>query len=123
MEEISFTYEFDLPELHSYEAVFQQILAITKQQLKITQDLMLSVNFIDEEKSLNLNQTYRGKDYAGDVLSFPIDDPMGIYDQLDFKEIGDIFITYSIAQKKQKNTITQFTMKWLDYLLMAYCTF
>ncbi|QGS52108.1 rRNA maturation RNase YbeY [Spiroplasma tabanidicola] len=100
MDEISFIYEDDNIELTKYETIFETLLKITKMHLNINQTLLLSVFFILPEKSILLNKTYRNKEYVGDVISFPIDDPSGIYDQIGFKEIGDIFITYNEAQNK-----------------------
>lgn len=35
----------------------------------------LTIRFVDEEEGRNLNQAYRGKDYATNVLSFPYSPP------------------------------------------------
>ncbi|QEH62058.1 hypothetical protein SCHIN_v1c08630 [Spiroplasma chinense] len=102
MDEITIIYEDDNKDLEQYEKVFEELLTHTKNELKIDKSLMLSVTFIKPEESIRLNTEYRGKEYVGDVISFPIDDPMGIYEQLDFKEIGDIFITYDEALNKAK---------------------
>ncbi|QBQ07903.1 rRNA maturation factor [Spiroplasma gladiatoris] len=114
MDEISFIYE-DNNDLNKYESIFYNLLTITKEKLNITNTLSLSVFFILPEKSIELNSKYRNKNYVGDVISFPIDDPIGIYDQLDFKEIGDIFITYNEALNKATlyNHEIEDEMSWL----------
>ncbi|AOG60626.1 rRNA maturation factor [Spiroplasma helicoides] len=103
MDEISFIYEDNNKLLKNYEMIYAKLLASTKKHLNIEQNLLLSVFFILPEKSLELNKKYRNKEYVGDVISFPIDDPLGIYQQLEFREIGDIFITYEEALNKAKN--------------------
>ncbi|WP_339033676.1 rRNA maturation RNase YbeY [Spiroplasma endosymbiont of Cantharis rufa] len=111
---LEFNYNTD-EHLKCYEVLFNKLLKAAKQILDINQSLSFSVNYIDEIKSRQLNMEYREKDYVGDVISFPIDDDFGIYNQLDFKEIGDIFITFSEAKNKAlkyKHSI-EFEMAWL----------
>lgn len=52
-------------------------------------DYSLSLVFIGEKKSHELNLRYRGKDKATNVLSFPLD-----------KKTGEIFIIPRLAQKE-----------------------
>ncbi|AUB31837.1 rRNA maturation RNase YbeY [Spiroplasma floricola] len=111
---LEFNYETK-ESLKEYESLFRNLLISTKKILGIKKNLSLSVNYIDKDKSKEINKQYRQKEYVGDVISFPINDEFGIYDQLDFKEIGDIFITFSEAQNKAKNynhTIVE-EMAWL----------
>ncbi len=100
MDDLNFIYDDDSEELKNYESVFSQLVRITKDVLNINNSLSMSINYIKDEKSLELNKKYRNKDYIGDVISFPIDDDYGLYQQLDFREIGDIFITYQEAKRK-----------------------
>jgi len=100
MDDLNFIYDDDSEELKNYESVFSQLVRITKDVLNINNSLSMSINYIKDEKSLELNKKYRNKDYIGDIISFPIDDDYGLYEQLDFREIGDIFITYQEAKRK-----------------------
>ncbi|WP_338984545.1 rRNA maturation RNase YbeY [Spiroplasma endosymbiont of Diplazon laetatorius] len=111
---LDFVYETQ-EQLKEYEELYYNLLTSTKEVLKIDQSLSLSVNFIDEAKSRAINNEYRQKDYVGDVISFPIDDDFGIYEQLDFREIGDIFITFSEANNKAQkyNHTIKEEMAWL----------
>ncbi|AGR42297.1 rRNA maturation RNase YbeY [Spiroplasma diminutum] len=111
---LEFNYQTD-EDLIGYELLFNNLLKSTKEILKIDQILSLSVNYIDPLNSKELNNNYRGKDYVGDVISFPIDDDFGIYEQLGFKEIGDIFITFDEAQRKAQkyNHSIKEEMAWL----------
>lgn len=51
----------------------------------------LSLTFIGDQKMRALNNTSRGKNYATDILSFPID-----------TNFGEIYICESIARKKAR---------------------
>jgi probable rRNA maturation factor len=51
----------------------------------------LSLTFIGEQKMRALNKAYRNKDYATDILSFPID-----------TNLGEIYICENIACKKAR---------------------
>ncbi|WP_342258990.1 rRNA maturation RNase YbeY [Spiroplasma endosymbiont of Dioctria linearis] len=111
---LEFNYNTD-EDLKGYEVLFNKLLKAAKQILDINQSLSFSVNYIDEVKSRQLNMEYRKKDYVGDVISFPINDDFGIYNQLDFKEVGDIFITFGEAKNKAlkyKHSI-EVEMAWL----------
>jgi len=74
---------------------------------KIKDDILgknfeVSIILIGTSRSRFLNKTYRKKDYATDVLSFPFS-----------PSLGEIFITPKIAEKKSK----MFGMTFEDYLL------
>lgn len=57
--------------------------------LILGKDYKLSLVFIGNAKSKELNKTYRDKDYPTNVLSFPLD-----------KNSGEIFLTPSVAKKE-----------------------
>jgi probable rRNA maturation factor len=57
----------------------------------------LSLTFIGTKRMRDLNRTHREKDYATDVLSFPLDD-LGEKSQM-----GEIFINLEVANKKSKD--------------------
>lgn len=70
---------------------FGKILTAAANELKIKDDLELSVNLTTPDKIQKLNKEHRGKNKPTDVLSFP----MGGGN-------GDIFICLSIAKKDAK---------------------
>ncbi|AUM62806.1 rRNA maturation RNase YbeY [Spiroplasma monobiae] len=111
---LEFNYETN-ENLKEYEELYSILLNSAKEVMKIEQSLSLSVNFIDSKRSREINNEYRKKDYVGDVISFPIDDDFGIYSQLEFKEIGDIFITFEEAKNKAEkyNHSIKEEMAWL----------
>lgn len=58
----------------------------------------LSISFVEEKESIKLNKKYRGKDYAAEVLSFPLNEE---------NMIGDIVITPSISKERaQENNVS-----------------
>lgn len=61
-------------------------------------DTELSVSFLDNEQIKELNNQYRGKDCATDVLSFPMfDDISEVNDSLTPVPLGDIVISLERA--------------------------
>lgn len=56
-------------------------------------DVEITVRLVDEPEIQRLNATYRGKDKPTNVLSFPVDLPPGIQDDL----LGDIVICPAIV--------------------------
>ncbi len=52
-------------------------------------DYELDVTFVGEKRGRTLNRTHRQKDYATDILSFPVE-----------KDIGEIFINPEKMRKK-----------------------
>lgn len=56
-------------------------------------DYELSLVFVDNKKASELNQTYRGKDYSANILSFPLDKNAGeIFLNLDQTEHEPLFL-------------------------------
>lgn len=78
-------------------------LAILEQTLITIKDSHSSsevaVIFIDEAKSLELNQTYRNKDYVADVLSFGNKSEQDLTEQ-EINDLGDVFVCYPKAKKQ-----------------------
>lgn len=69
----------------------------------------LSLVFIGTQKMQTLNRIYRNKDYATDILSFPISDSM-----------GEIYICREISDKKSKN-FDRSTNNYLEFLFIHGC--
>jgi probable rRNA maturation factor len=58
----------------------------------------LSIRIVDTKEGRTLNREYRGKDYATNVLSFPVELPPGITLPL----IGDLAICAPVVAKEAK---------------------
>lgn len=83
---VEFTQEMD--------RVIRQVIDKTKEYEEVDSDLGVSVVITDNETIRDLNRTYRNKDSATDVLSFPLYDEEGY---LDDEELGDIVISLERA--------------------------
>lgn len=65
---------------------------------ELHRDVEITVRIVDEHEIARLNATYRGKDKPTNVLSFPVDLPPGIQDDL----LGDIVICATVVQTEAK---------------------
>lgn len=52
----------------------------------------LSIRLVDAEESRRLNQQYREKDSATNVLAFPAEIPQAVADELRFTPLGDLVL-------------------------------
>lgn len=59
-------------------------------------DLELTVRIVEESEARELNRTYRGKDYAPNVLSFP----MRSVGAVDTALLGDIVICAAVVERE-----------------------
>ncbi|WP_338982938.1 rRNA maturation RNase YbeY [Spiroplasma endosymbiont of Othius punctulatus] len=85
-----------------YGNLFNKLFIHTKEILKIDYDLEMSVTFLTNKESIEMNKEYRDKDKIGDVLSFPIEMDDFLYEQTGYREIGDLFIASDEAVNKAK---------------------
>lgn len=81
----------DLPS----EAQFRAWCEIALRQR--TADSELTIRLVDEAEGLELNHTYRQRDYATNVLSFPADVPD---EMLDIPLLGDLVICVPVVERE-----------------------
>ena len=62
-----------------------------------TADSELTIRLVDEAEGRELNHTWRHKDYATNVLSFPADIPDGL---LDIPLLGDLVICVPVVERE-----------------------
>nr|WP_298146185.1 rRNA maturation RNase YbeY [uncultured Pseudomonas sp.] len=60
-------------------------------------DSELTIRLVDESEGRELNHTYRQRDYATNVLSFPADVPDGL---LDIPLLGDLVICAPVVERE-----------------------
>lgn len=77
------------------EADFQAWCAIALRQRSA--DSELTIRLVDEVEGRELNRTWRGKDYATNVLSFPADVPD---EMLDIPLLGDLVICVPVVERE-----------------------
>ena len=64
-----------------------------------TADSELTIRLVDAEEGQELNRTYRHKDYATNVLSFPAEVPDGL---LDIPLLGDLVICVPVVEREAR---------------------
>ena len=95
-----------------FKTVIRRAIAATLEHEKFPYDAMVSVTFCDAEYIRQLNKTYRGKDKATDVLSFPMyeDGNFDMNECISGALLGDVVISIPRAREQAKevgNTFLQ----------------
>ncbi len=85
--------------------------------LAIDQPCSISVRLVNEDEGRQLNQDYRNKDYATNVLSFPASVPESIKGQLEQVPLGDIVICPAVVSREAKEQNKQESAHWAHLLL------
>lgn len=88
-----------------YEALYEKLAEKTFNILKIKNDIILSVTFVDKGYIHELNKNYRGIDRPTDVISFAfLDDKNEIIKGENIPlDLGEIYICYEVADENRKN--------------------
>ncbi|MDF2607194.1 MAG: rRNA maturation RNase YbeY [Bacillales bacterium] len=78
------------------------LLKFAANKLDFNSDAEVSVSFVDNNEIQELNKQYRNKDYATDVLSFPLEDDIDEIAAITGPEvaIGDIIISVEKAKEQ-----------------------
>jgi len=88
---------------------------------KIQSDADVSISIVGDRKMRALNNQYRKKDYATDVLSFPLQE-MGAYSSVSFigppddvLHLGDIVVSYpqAIREAREENKLVDDAIEFL----------
>lgn len=88
---------------------------------KIQSDADVSISIVGDRKMRALNNEYRKKDYATDVLSFPLQE-MGAYSSVSFigppddvLHLGDIVVSYpqAIREAREENKLVDDVIEFL----------
>lgn len=92
-------------ELKNYKQIIKNTVRATLFHEKLYfKQVDVSVSFITANEIKELNNTYRNKDSATDVLSFPLYEPFEIYNTKDNEvNLGDIVICLDIASEQAKS--------------------
>lgn len=67
---------------------------------QLDQDIRVSISFVTEQASAELNEKYRGKAKATNVLSFPSEYPEHLTQALAFQPLGDIVICPALVARE-----------------------
>lgn len=91
------------------EAVHTWVAAALDYLKKNNKALELTVRIVEADEARQLNNEFRGKDYATNVLSFPFTSPV----ELPVTLLGDLIICQSVveseAKEQQKSAIAHWT--------------
>ena len=93
-------------------AQLQQWCALALRQR--TADSELTIRLVDETEGRELNNTWRHKDYATNVLSFPADIPDGI---LDIPLLGDLVICAPVVAREAAEQGKLLTAHWAHLVI------
>ena len=79
-----------------------------------TADSELTIRLIDEAEGRELNHTWRHKDYATNVLSFPAEIPDGI---LDIPLLGDLVICVPVVEREAAEQSKALEAHWAHLVI------
>ncbi|MNE17292.1 Endoribonuclease YbeY [compost metagenome] len=74
----------------------------------------LTIRIVDEAEGRELNLTWRGKDYATNVLSFPAEIPEGL---LDIPLLGDLVICAQVVEREAGEQDKRLDAHWAHLTL------
>jgi probable rRNA maturation factor len=77
-------------------------------------DSELTIRLVDESEARELNHTWRGKDYATNVLSFPADVPDGL---LDIPLLGDMVICNAVVEREAAEQGKDLAAHWAHLVI------
>tara|TARA_B100001057_G_scaffold129156_1_gene128240 strand:+ start:4380 stop:4850 length:471 start_codon:yes stop_codon:yes gene_type:complete len=80
----------------------RKVLLFCYDSLSLKESLELSVRLTDDKEIMDLNKTYRNKNYPTNVLSFC--SSKNNYDKLGFHILGDLVISRDTAMKELEET-------------------
>lgn len=80
-------------------------------------NLELSLRFVDEKESAELNQRYRDKPGATNVLSFPSEASEDVAEQIGFYPLGDIVICPAILEAEAREQGKALPDHWAHILI------
>lgn len=93
----------------------EQWSQIALQCARFEQDAELSLRFVDEAEGKQLNLDYRGKDYATNVLSFPMQMPVATDDTRHI--LGDIVICPAVVKSEADKQDKELRNHWAHLII------
>lgn len=76
-------------------------------------DTELTIRFVDEKESAELNGKYRHKDGATNILSFPFDMP----DEVELNLLGDLVICANVVKKEAADQKKEELAHWAHMII------
>ncbi|MEX1064237.1 MAG: rRNA maturation RNase YbeY [Candidatus Paceibacterota bacterium] len=86
------------------KSFFEKVISVALETTNLgSKKVEVSVNLVGDSKITSLNKKYRDKNMPTDVLSFPLNDEIGVKSRVgDIMSLGDIFISLPTAKKYAK---------------------
>lgn len=97
------------------EAEFRNWINLALRERSATPDgkpVVVGIRLIDEAESAQLNNQYRHKDYATNVLSFANDLPIPILDTLEEIPLGDLAICAPVVEREARQQNKALEAHW-----------
>lgn len=94
------------------DAAFRQWCELALRQRSA--DSELTIRLVDEAEGRELNHTWRHKDYATNVLSFPADVPD---DMLDIPLLGDLVICVQVVEREAREQDKLLEAHWAHLVI------
>ncbi len=63
-------------------------------------DFSLAIRIVDETEARRFNREYRNRDYATNVLSFPVELPVGLPAEIRQAQLGDLLICAPVVTRE-----------------------
>jgi probable rRNA maturation factor len=105
--------EAPLPATRKFKQWVSCALSVANYEYDPHQQTELTIRIVDEQEGRELNHTYRQKNYATNVLSFPFEKPEGV----DLALLGDLVICASIAKKEAREQGKSFESHWAHMVI------
>ena len=80
-------------------------------------EAVLVVRIVDEEEACRFNHDYRGKDYASNVLSFPLELPAGLPVEIANLHLGDILLCAPVVAREALEQKKQEAHHWAHLMI------
>ena len=97
-----------LPAQENFELWVGAAIKSTSYQPENKQPVELTIRITDELEARQLNNTYRQKDYATNVLSFPTDAP----EEIPINLLGDLVICADVVTKEANQQLKTAEAHW-----------
>lgn len=131
MDPIEITYNDEVNFLNNQERDWKKwiesLLLLAKKKINKNNNQEMSINFINSQKSNEINLKYRDKDRPTDVISFAIEDGednldmASFMDDADFREdIGDLFMCPDVISRHSKEYGTGFDREFGYTIVHGY---
>jgi len=85
--------------------------------LNTTAQLTLTIRIVDEAEARQFNRLYRDKDYASNVLSFPIELPEGLPQDIRYSGLGDLLICAPVVAREAAEQKRQDADHWAHLVI------